>query len=500
VRTVALALGIAVAVVARPALADPFTYDPPGQLVPGSGEGRPDDIVYAPGIRFPIEDGPAFANSQVWGHGGSNGPGGSQCDAENYAYPWHDNYCETRSWDMPLCPAGIGHQGQDIRPATCENLTHWAVAVVDGTITNIGSYSIYLTAADGTRFDYLHTGNVQVQVGQEVKRGDHLSQVSNEFGGTPTTIHLHFNIRQYVDGFGSVYVPPYMSIIQAYSALLDVPVLGSLDFVGCDGVRGWAFDGDTPDEGLDVTLSSGDGEGVVRADQPRDDLCETLGSCDHAFDVLAPLSLFDAAAHDLHATGPGPTELAESPSTLTCEPVELDGSRRLVGDAAFAGWAFDSFFDEAPVDAGELAALPEGAALADVPELLVDGGGQLWLVDGGNRRSVSAAAALAWRFDPSSATPDDGSLAAGEPLGERPVLGRAGDGSLYLVDARIGHGQPGGPEDPTADDDALDAQDSGCACHAVAADRRNTAGWLGVALALVSIVRGRRRKTPKIRG
>jgi murein DD-endopeptidase MepM/ murein hydrolase activator NlpD len=198
--------------------ADPFTYDPPGQLVSGSGKGRVDMNVYAPGIRFPIESGPAYANSQVWGHGGNSGTG-SQCDIENFSYPWHDNYCETRDWDMPLCPSGSGHQGQDIRAASCKPGVHQAVAVVDGTITSIGSYSVYLTAADGTRFDYLHEQDVVVKEGQKVKRGDPIGKVSNNFGTSVTTVHLHFNIHQNVAGVGAVYVPPYLSVVQAYETL-----------------------------------------------------------------------------------------------------------------------------------------------------------------------------------------------------------------------------------------------------------------------------------------
>ncbi len=198
----------------------PFSYRPPGELVPGSGKGRVDSKVYAPGIRFPIESGPAFANSQVWGHGGSSGPGGSQCDVENFSYPWHDNYCETRSWTMPLCPSGTGHQGQDTRSSDCKPDVHATVAVDDGTITNIGTYSVYLTRADGTRFDYLHMSNVAVKVGQKVKRGDPMGKVSNQFGGTPTTVHLHFNIQQNVSGTGVVYVPPYLSLVQAYETLM----------------------------------------------------------------------------------------------------------------------------------------------------------------------------------------------------------------------------------------------------------------------------------------
>ncbi|KYF99267.1 peptidase M23, partial [Sorangium cellulosum] len=212
----------------RPASADPFSYHPAGELAPGSGEGRADDVVYAPSMRFPLEEGPAFANSQVYSKGGSAGPAGGQCDADNYAYPWRDNYCESRSWDMPLCPSGAGHQGQDVRPPTCEAGKHWVVAVADGTITSVGGYSVYLTGEDGTRYDYLHMSNVQVSPGQDVSRGERIGKVSNVFGATPTTIHLHFNVRQSLSGVGMVYVPPYTSLVAAYRALLNEPPEGAL--------------------------------------------------------------------------------------------------------------------------------------------------------------------------------------------------------------------------------------------------------------------------------
>lgn len=219
----AAAFAVTAATVAPVALAaDPFTYEPPGTLASGSGKGRPDSKIYAPGMRFPIESGPAYANSQVWGHGGNSGPGGGQCDKENFSYPWRDNYCESRSWSMPLCPSGTGHQGQDIRAATCEKGVHWAVAAVDGTITSIGSYSVYLTAADGTRYDYLHMQDVQVKEGQAVKRGERVGKVSNQFNGEATTVHLHFNIKQNVASVGSVYVPTYLSLVESYETLLGI--------------------------------------------------------------------------------------------------------------------------------------------------------------------------------------------------------------------------------------------------------------------------------------
>ena len=210
---------IAVLLVA-PAAHAQFSAAPVGQLVPRSGTGRVDSNLYVPDIRFPLEEGPAYANSQVYGHGGGSGPSGTgQCDAANYSFPWHDNYCEIRSHRMPMCPAGEGHQGQDIRPATCANSTHWAVAVTDGTITQVGSYSVYLTDATGRRFDYLHMSNVQVSRGQRVRCGDRLGTVSNRFGGTATTYHLHFNVMMAVRPYGMVFAPPYTSLIQAYSRL-----------------------------------------------------------------------------------------------------------------------------------------------------------------------------------------------------------------------------------------------------------------------------------------
>lgn len=221
-RALAAMLGLCVGALSSVAHADVFTHEPSGKLVSNSGKGRVDDTVYAPDLLFPIESGPAFANSQVYGHGGGSGPGGSQCDVENFSYPWHDNYCESRDYSMPLCPAGTGHQGQDIRAEDCKKGVHWVVAVADGTITQIGSYSVYLTAEDGTRYDYLHMSDVAVNEGSAVKRGQHVGKVSNQFGSSATTVHLHFNIKQNVSGIGNVFVPPYASLVESYNEHLGL--------------------------------------------------------------------------------------------------------------------------------------------------------------------------------------------------------------------------------------------------------------------------------------
>ncbi|MBX7100342.1 MAG: peptidoglycan DD-metalloendopeptidase family protein [Myxococcaceae bacterium] len=216
---------VAAAALAGSAVAAPFTYQPPGTLKPNAGTGRVDYRVYSPNMRFPIKSAPAYAGSMVYGYGGLYGPGGSACDARNFSYPWTDNYCEKRQWNVPLCPSGIGHQGQDVRAASCVKEIHPTVAAADGTITSIGTYILYLAAADGTVYRYGHMGKLKVRVGQKVKVGDELGMVSNEFGGTPTGVHLHFDIKQNIAGLGLTFVPPYLSLVKSYERLLGIVVV-----------------------------------------------------------------------------------------------------------------------------------------------------------------------------------------------------------------------------------------------------------------------------------
>jgi murein DD-endopeptidase MepM/ murein hydrolase activator NlpD len=212
-----------------------FPHHPAAELIAGSGPGYTDLSNWAPGICFPLVE-KAYANSQVWRPGGTNGPaGGVQCNASNYSYPWQDNFCESRSWANPVCGSGQGHQGQDIRPETCKANLHWAVAVEDGTITQVGTYTVALTGNESPHriFRYLHMqkSTLKVVYGQHVVRGQKLGLVSNNMGDTATTIHLHFEIRvaqaePLANGTmltALSFVPPYTALVDAYQRKLNGP-------------------------------------------------------------------------------------------------------------------------------------------------------------------------------------------------------------------------------------------------------------------------------------
>ncbi len=208
-----------------PAAAQTFQFNPAGQLQNARARGVTDATVYAPGMVFPIDHTPSYANSQVWMIGGSAGPPGSWKDRRNFAYPWADNFCESRSRATPSCPSGKGHQGQDIRAGLGEKDKFWAVATESGRITNIGTYSVELTGTSGTRYRYLHLRKrtLRVAPGQAVRAGDKIGLVADDFAGTPTPVHLHFEMLQNINGRGLRHVTPYMSLVRAYQRRVGAP-------------------------------------------------------------------------------------------------------------------------------------------------------------------------------------------------------------------------------------------------------------------------------------
>lgn len=241
-----------------------FTFYAPGDILPGTGmrgqAGRADATVYSR-IRFPIAQAPAYTNSQSfmnWGNcdltgrvvlGGHGKDFAYRCrvnalplvhdEARNYAYPWRDNFCEHRYYYVTQCPAGLGHQGEDIRPGSCKLRNQEAdrcepyqddvVAVRDGVALRApGDEALYLvvnTPGEHIRFRYLHMNPRMLDAagmvsGRRITEGEVLGQVGDygeREGGT--TYHLHFDV-QVPTRHGWVFVNPYMTLVAAYERLI----------------------------------------------------------------------------------------------------------------------------------------------------------------------------------------------------------------------------------------------------------------------------------------
>jgi hypothetical protein len=160
-------------------------------------------------------------------------------EAANYAYPWRDNFCESRDFFVGQCPSGLGHQGQDIRPAWCAQRNegadrcmpyqHDVVAVADGALLRPpGDMALYLVVnrpGEHVRFRYLHMSpkmldEAELWSGREVQAGEVIGKVGNYFrrpGGT--SYHLHFDI-QVPTRHGWEFVNPYMTWGAAYERLI----------------------------------------------------------------------------------------------------------------------------------------------------------------------------------------------------------------------------------------------------------------------------------------
>jgi hypothetical protein len=254
------------ATVERPEIPSPdFTFHSPGDIIAGTGfkgkSGRPDYTVYSK-MRFPLLSAPAYANSQSFMNLGdcdstgrvSMGMAGrvaiyrcriggttllrDESAGGNYSYPWRDNFCEHRYFDVGECPGGFGHQGQDIRPSSCkqrfvgggcEPYQHDVVAVREGMVLrSSGQMPVYLfvnAPDEHIRFRYLHMFPRQLDEeavlgGRILKEGEEFGKVGSFFQHErATTYHLHFDMQVPTKN-GWVFVNPYMTLVAAYERLI----------------------------------------------------------------------------------------------------------------------------------------------------------------------------------------------------------------------------------------------------------------------------------------
>jgi murein DD-endopeptidase MepM/ murein hydrolase activator NlpD len=211
-----------------------FSYRPSGDIIPNTGyrnkSGHPDVMAYAQ-IRFPLERAPAFVRSQSYGkRDKSDGP---------TAYPWRDNFCESRSFEVWQCGGGYGHQGEDIRAADCpppgegrapcDPKQHAVVAVRDAIVIRAAKDQAATleinSRTEHIRFRYMHMNPQALNAagvlnGRFVAEGEKIGVVSNYLDHPAgTSMHLHFDVQVFTrDGW--IWVSPYVTLVSSYERLI----------------------------------------------------------------------------------------------------------------------------------------------------------------------------------------------------------------------------------------------------------------------------------------
>jgi murein DD-endopeptidase MepM/ murein hydrolase activator NlpD len=230
-------------VAGRPSVGSPdFTYRTPGDIIANTGygkqAGRADFTVYSQ-IRFPLERTPAFVHSQSFRNRISRDRLLDELPGSNSSsYPWQDSFCEARSFSVGQCASGHGHQGQDIRPASCptsggaaecEARRQAVVAVRDAVVIrspNQQAATLQInTGTEHLRFRYMHMNPAQLDTdrilnGRHVEEGEKIGVVSNYLDRpNGTSRHLHFDVQVFTrDGW--LWVNPYVTLISAYEHLI----------------------------------------------------------------------------------------------------------------------------------------------------------------------------------------------------------------------------------------------------------------------------------------
>ena len=119
--------------------------------------------------------------------------------SEPSEYPWRDNFCEARSFEVGQCASGFGHQGQDIRAARvpaatttaariCDPKQQAVVAVRDGVVIRSAKQQAATlqinTRTEHIRFRYMHMNPSAMDAdgllnGRRVAEGEKIGVVSN---------------------------------------------------------------------------------------------------------------------------------------------------------------------------------------------------------------------------------------------------------------------------------------------------------------------------------
>lgn len=358
------------------------------------------------------------------------------------------------------------------------------------------------------------TGHIMLYLSGDFNSG--YVEVIEEFNWDNPAVHRWRNIDP------SIYLPIRFTGIEPCNA---APT-GWLDAAACESVSGWTQDPDDPTSSIAAHVYFGgpagsDAVGVaLSANVSRSDLCDALGSCEHAYAVKPPLSLFDGQPHEVHAygidsAGGANAELSGSPQMLTCTPAVPEGVRRHVqSEESFAAWKLDAYWSKLPLTDAQIETLAESSPLPLEPELVQadDGSPEVWLLDGDYKRHVPDPAAMAaWGFASEDIVVKPASeLAAfdeGPALRPSPVLVQNTSGKTDLIDDPFpdesGSGGMGGSGShsgagakgsaTSGQQTSLSEEESGCGCR-VPSRTPNSAPF-GIVACVVALAVGLRRRS-----
>ncbi|HEX7665327.1 MAG TPA: hypothetical protein VF407_12470 [Polyangiaceae bacterium] len=255
----------------------------------------------------------------------------------------------------------------------------------------------------------------------------------------------------------SVYVSyegsTFAAIRYKKSTLPDALAKGYLDAASCTTISGWSEDPDTASKPVNVDLTfdapegkTGSGMIKVSANAKRDDLCKSLGSCNHGYSVAMPTGVKDGKKHTVYAyghdlQGNAAHILTNAPKSFTCAPPALPTGikRHVVSTASMKSWKFDPLLDVAHEPKASVDALTAGPDLEAAPTVVqAKGDPAVYVIEGTTKRHVlSQKAMVAWGF--TAATIDATKLAgytAGQDWPNAPfVVQGEGEAAVYVMDA-----------------------------------------------------------------
>jgi len=249
------------------------SYGEPGDIAPNSGvQGKPGshDLGLYGSIAFPT-DMTAVAQSVVYREdqfcllGDSNKGAACQTRAglqirKIHIGEWRDNFCEARSGNqLPTCPGGHGHAGQDIwgKGWNSDTTEHPLRAAVDGVAFRRFPAQPAVTVSDvlGANIDYIYrhmrpsmldSNGIVASTPRMVKRGctmalvDRLQGVSlaptklndGKISYIATARHLHFEIRVPTQA-GFQNVSPYQTVVWAHRIAVSKVDISSAPLKSC---------------------------------------------------------------------------------------------------------------------------------------------------------------------------------------------------------------------------------------------------------------------------